>query len=177
MGFSSLVEDELGSAAVSDSIPGQSNRVTVQQQLAPTLIAAALFPLNERTALEISAGFAASSLRGEDDESDWDMGGVSVGTALLGISHGFTEKIQGHGAIGLTRLFGDQPLLSEGNSARPVLEAGLSLVTPLHPALRLDARMQAYRFNSTALQNEGSTDGTVLRWVIAGGFTVGGSAP
>jgi hypothetical protein len=177
MGFSSLVEDELGSSGVTDSIPGQSDRVSVRQQPAPTLVAAALVPLRERTALEISAGFAASSLRGEDDESDWDMGGVSVATALLGISHGFTEKIQGHGAIGLTRLFGDQSLLNEGNSVRPVLEAGVSLMTPLHPALRLDARVQAHRFNSTALQNEGATDGTVLRWVIAGSFTVGGSTP
>jgi hypothetical protein len=175
MAFSPLVEDELGSSAVDDAIPGQSERVTLRQQLAPALILAALWPMQERTGLEISLGFATSSLEGEDDLGTWDLGAVSLANAQVGVSYALQPTLIAHGGIGLTRLFGDPTLLDDGNGIRPLLEAGLSFVTPTHPALQLDARVQAHRFTTTALQNEGASDGTVLRLVGTASYTLGGA--
>ena len=175
MAFSSLAEDELASSAVSDSIPGQSESLSLTQRIAPSATVAWLLPLRERTELEVSLGFATSGLRGEDDAGSWDLGTISLANALVGIAYAYRPAVIAHGAIGITTLFGDQTLLEEGNGIRPLLEAGLSFVMPFHPALQLDARVQTHRFNTTALQNEGAADGSVFRFSVAGAYTVGGT--
>ena len=173
MVFTDLVQDDLSGGG--SSVPNQSSLLVIKQRVAPALAVAAAFPLRERTVVEVSAGLAASGLDGSDDFESWDMGSVTLANALLGVGYAFTPSMTGHGAIGLTRLFGDQQLLKDGNGIRPLLEAGVSFAMPFHPALRLDARAQAHRFITTALQNEGATEGNVLRFVIAGGYTLRGA--
>ncbi len=170
--FTDLAQDELSGAG--GSVPNQSSGLKIRQRAAPAFALAGMFPLRERTALEVSLGLAASSLEGTDDFGSWDMGSVTLANAVLGVAYAVTPSVTGHGGIGLTRLFGDQQLLEAGNGIRPLLEAGLSFVLPFHPALRLDARAQAHRFNTTALQDEGASEGNVVRAVLGGSFTFGG---
>jgi hypothetical protein len=160
---------------VRDSIPGQSESFSIKQQPAPMVAVAAFIPLQERTELEISLGLAASSLQGKNDFESWDAGNVALASALVGVAYAYRPTVVAHGGVGLTKLFGDQQLLEGGNGFRPLLEAGLSFSAPFHPALQLDARAQAHRFNTTALQNEGAADGTVFRFVIGAAYTLGGA--
>jgi hypothetical protein len=172
---SALARDELGSRPVSDSIPGQSESFSIKQELAPAVGVAVLIPLRERTELEISLGVATSSLQSSNDFESWDAGDVTVVNALVGVAYAYRPTVIAHGGVGLTKLFGDQQLLDAGNGFRPLLEAGLSVGAPFHPALQLDARAQLHRFNTTALQNEGATDGTVLRLLVGAAYTLGGA--
>lgn len=175
MAFSPLIEDELTSRAITDSMPGQSERLTVQPRVAPAITLAALLPLRERAELELSAGVATSSLRGADDFTEWDLGTFALLHALVGVAYTLRPALIAHGGIGLTRLFGDQAFMEEGNGIRPLLEGGLSFVMPFHHPLQLDARVQTHRFTTTALQNEGASEGTVLRMVFSGSYTMGGA--
>src|SRR5690606_21631974 len=66
--FTPLVKDEVRSSAVADSIDAdQSTKLSIRQQIAPTVAVAALVPLRDRADLEFSASFAFSGVTGEDD--------------------------------------------------------------------------------------------------------------
>ena len=176
MHFSPLVEDAVRSGAVADSIPAhQSDHITVQQQLAPTVALAVLYPLRPQFDLELSAAYASSTLQGEDDFGSWEVDQVGVANAVVGFGWRYRTVLSLHGGVGITRLFGSEAgLFAEGNGIRPMLEGGASLVMPFYRALRLDARLQTHSFSTATLRNEGSSDGNVLRGVGGISFTFGG---
>jgi hypothetical protein len=178
MAFSPLVEDAVRSRAVRDSIDAeQSDRITVRQQIAPAIALAALLPLRDRTALEVTAGFATSALRGEDDFETWDVATVSLVNALIGISFAYRPSIIAHGGVGFTQLFGgDEGMFAKGNSIKPLIEAGLSADMPFYRGLQLDVRGQTHRFATASLRDEDAEEGSVFRVLVSGSFTLGRSA-
>jgi hypothetical protein len=173
--FSPLVEDKVRSRAVGDSIDTPaSEMVTVRQQIAPAVAIAALLPLRDRTELEVSAGFASSALRGEDDFETWDVTTVSVVNALIGIAWAYRPSVIAHGGVGFTQLFGGgDGLFAEGNSIKPLIEAGASVVMPFHPAVQVDARLQTHRFATATLRDEDAEEGSVFRVLLTGSYTLG----
>jgi hypothetical protein len=173
--FTPLVEDEVRSRAVADSIDAdQSATVTVRQQIAPAIAIAALLPLRDRTELELSAGFASSTLRGQDDFESWDVATVSMANVLIGISYAYRPTIIAHGGAGFTRLFGDgDGMFAKGNSIKPLVEAGASVVLPFNPAFQVDARLQTHRFATATLRDEDAEEGSVFRLLLTGSYTLG----
>jgi hypothetical protein len=176
--FSPLVDDKVRSRAVADSIDvDASETVSVRQQIAPAITIAGLLPLRARTELEVSAGFAMSSAKGEDDFESWDVATVSVANVLLGFSYAYRPNIIAHGGAGFTRLFGGEDgMFAEGNSIKPLLEAGASVVMPFNSAVQIDARVQTHRFATQSLRNEDAEEGSVFRVLLSGSYTVGRSA-
>lgn len=177
MAFSPLVEDRVRSRAVADSIDAdQSTQLSVRQQIAPTIALAVLLPLRGRTELEGSVSFATSSLQGEDDFGSWDVGNVAVANAVIGVAYAYRPRILLHGGAGMTRLFAeDEGLFSKGNNIRPLVEAGVSWVTPMNSGLQLDARVQTHTFATAALRDEDAEEGSVFRLAITGSYTLGRS--
>lgn len=175
--FSPLVDDKVRSRATADSIDADaSETVSVRQQIAPAIAIAALVPLRDRTGLEFSAGFATSMAQGEDDFESWDVTTVSLANVLLGISYAYRPNIIAHGGVGFTKLFGsDVGMFAEGNAIKPLIEAGASVVMPFHPAVQLDARLQTHRFATQSLRDEDAEEGSVLRVILSGSYTVGRS--
>ena len=175
--FSPLVDDKVRSRAVADSIDADaSETVSVRQQIAPAITIAALLPLRDRTELEFSAGFATSTAQGEDDFESWDVATVSVANLLLGIAYAYRPNIIAHGGVGFTRLFGsDEGMFAEGNSIKPLLEAGASVIMPFNSAVALDARLQTHRFATQSMRDEDAEEGSVFRVVLSGSYTLGRS--
>ena len=175
--FSPLVDDKVRSRAVADSIDvDASETVTVRQQIAPAIAVAALLPLRERTELEISAGFATSAAKGEDDFESWDVATVSVANLLLGLSYAYRPTINAHGGVGFTRLYGGgDGMFAEGNSIKPLVEVGASVVMPFNPAVQIDARLQTHRFATQSLRDEDAEEGSVFRVLLTGSYTIGRS--
>ncbi len=178
MGFTPLVRDGVRSSAVEDSITAdQSDDVSVRQQIAPAITIAALLPLRARTELELSATVASSALQGEDDFGTWDMGTVTLANALIGVSYAYRPSLLFHGGAGLTKLFSAaEGLFAKGSGMHPLLEAGMSWVTPIHSAFQLDARAQMHPFATESLRDEAGQQGGVFRVVVTGSYTVGRSA-
>lgn len=176
--FSPLVDDQVRTPAVADSIGAdQSETVTVRQQIAPAVAVAALFPLRERAELEVSAGFATSTAKGQDDFETWNVSTVSVANVVLGIAYAWRANITAHGGVGFTRLFGGgEGMFAEGNAIKPLVEAGASLTLPFNPAVQIDARMQTHRFATQSLRDEDAEEGSVFRIVLSGSYTLGRSA-
>jgi hypothetical protein len=173
--FTPLVEDMVRSPAVADSIGADaSETVVVRQQIAPAIAIAALLPLRARTDLEISAGLAASSAKGEDDFGSWDVADVAVVNVLVGIAYAYRPNIIAHGGVGLTRLLGGSDgMFAEGNGMKPLIEAGASIILPFNSAFQLDARFQAHRFATESLRAAGATDGNVFRMLLSASYTIG----
>ncbi len=176
--FSPLVDDKVRSRAVADSIDATaSETVTVRQQIAPAIAIAALFPLRARTELEVSAGFATSALRGQDDFESWDVATVSLANAVIGVSYAYRPSIIVHGGVGFTRLFGNgEGMFAKGNSIKPLVEAGASAMLPFNPAFQVDARLQTHRFATASLRDEDAEEGSVFRILLTGSYTLGRSA-
>ncbi|HEY0304445.1 MAG TPA: hypothetical protein VGC44_05715 [Longimicrobiales bacterium] len=175
--FSPLVDDKVRSRAVADSIDADaSETVSVRQQIAPAIAVAGLFPLRDRTDLEVSAAVATSTAKGEDDFESWDVATVTVANVLLGISYDYRPNIAAHGGVGFTRLFGGgDGMFAEGNSIKPLIELGASVVMPFNPAARLDARVQTHRFATQSLRDEDAEEGSVFRVLLTGSYTIGRS--
>jgi hypothetical protein len=175
--FSPLVDDKVRSRATADSIDADaSETVSVRQQIAPAIAIAALLPLRDRTELEFSVGFAASTAQGEDDFETWDVTTVSLANVLFGVAYAYRPTIIAHGGVGFTRLFGsDVGMFAEGNAIKPLLEAGASFVMPFNSAVQLDARFQTHRFATQSLRDEDAEEGSVFRVILSGSYTVGRS--
>ena len=81
-----------------------------------------------------------------------------------------------HGGVGFTRLFGsDEGMFAEGNSIKPLLEAGASVIMPFNSAVALDARLQTHRFATQSMRDEDAEEGSVFRVVLSGSYTLGRS--
>jgi hypothetical protein len=175
MAFSPLVEDAVRSRAVADSIDAdQATSITVRQGFAPAVAVAALLPLRTKAEIEISAGFATSKATGEDDFESWDVASVLVANVVFGIGYQWKPSLALHGGVGMTKLFaGGEGMFAEGNSIRPLVEAGLSYAVPSRPALEIDARMQTHTFATTSLRNEDAEQGSVIRILLGGSYTPG----
>src|SRR5687768_2129032 len=85
MAFTPLVEQNV--REVRDSALGAIHPITVKQQPAPVISAGVSYPMRAKLTAELSASYAWSALRGQDDLSEWDAADVSVINAIVGVRY------------------------------------------------------------------------------------------
>ena len=172
MAFTPLVEQNV--REVRDSALGAIHPITVKQQPAPVISAGVSYPMRAKLTAELSASYAWSALRGQDDLSEWDAADVSVINAIVGVRYQRWASVSIDGGVGITKLGGSSTgMFAKGNGLRPVFEAGITADVAGRVPLQLVARAQTHRFITGTLQDESAEQGQVWRGVLQLGTIFG----
>jgi hypothetical protein len=174
-GATSLVNDEVSSAALDDSIPGlRSDGITITQKPGPIGTLAVRLPMRRSTQLEVNASVGRSTVEGDDGRGEWDVGSVTIGNFVVGFGYLYRNAVALRAGVGLTKLFAEERgMFARGNSLKPLLEAGAASGVMLGGRpIELDVRVQTHSFGTTTLRENGGEVGNVLRAVIQIGTTL-----
>lgn len=174
-GATSLVQDEVSSRAVDDSIPGtRSDGVTIRQKPGPIGTLAVRLPMRASTQVEVNASAARSMVQGDDGLGKWDVAPATVANFVVGFGFSYRRVVAVRAGVGLTKLFVEERgMFSRGNSLRPLLEAGVaSGVMVGGRPIELDVRAQTHSFATATLRDNGAGAGNVMRLVIQLGTTL-----
>lgn len=174
-GATSLVEDEISSRALDDSIPGnRSDGLSITQKPGPIGTVALRLPMRPGTQLEFNASVARSAVRGDDGNEEWDVTTATVGNFVIGFGYLYRNFVALRGGVGLTKLFAaERGIFSEGNSLRPLFEGGVAggIMVGGRP-IELDIRAQTHSFGTATLRDNGGENGNVMRVVVQVGTTL-----
>lgn len=170
-----LVKDEVSSFAVDSAIVGRrSQGITIRQGISPIATIAGRFPMRARTQLEVNGSVARSKLDGDDGLESWDAGDVTVANAVVGFGYFYRSLFAIRGGVGFTKLFAPaRGIFSEGNSIKPLLEAGISRGFDVGGrTVDLDLRAQSHGFGTATFRDNGGNTGNVTRVVVQLGTTL-----
>ena len=174
-GATSLVNDEVSSGALDDSIPGlRSDGITITQKPGPIGTLAVRLPMRRSTQLEVNASVGRSTIQGDDGRGQWDVAPATVGNFVVGFGYLYRNAVALRAGFGLTKLFVEERgMFARGNSLKPLLEAGAaSGVSVGGLPIELDVRVQTHSFGTATLRDNGGENGNVLRAIIQIGTTL-----
>ena len=152
----------------------RARTVTLQQRPALMGTLALRLPLASGKQVELSGSVARSMVRARDDFAQWDVAPATIGNAVVGIGYLYRHSLALRAGVGATRLFAaESSVFAGGTGIRPLLEAGASggIAAGRHP-IEIDVRLQLHTFGTATLQDNGGSDGSVMRAIIQVGTTL-----